>query len=160
MTFTQTAHRKISTTSNDTQHMKRFPSAGPLAIPMTNDYLFRALLQRNNKVLKSLICSLLHLASDNVVSVEIMNPIELGASINDNTFILDIKITLNNQVYQLSQEKRIRMECEAREDYYRTQRGIQCMLEEKNAAIETLTAEINKLHRWMKARGYDPDNIE
>ena len=34
---------------------------GPVTIPMTNDYLFRALLQRNNKVLKALICSLLHL---------------------------------------------------------------------------------------------------
>ena len=34
---------------------------GPLSIRMTNDYLFRALLQRNKKVLKALICSLLHL---------------------------------------------------------------------------------------------------
>ena len=55
-------------------------------------------------------------------------------------------------VYQLSQEERIRMECEAREDYYRTQRGIQKKLEQSAAQIESLTAEkealtaeINKL---------------
>lgn len=27
--------------------------SGPIGIPLTNDYLFRALLQRNNQVLKS-----------------------------------------------------------------------------------------------------------
>lgn len=39
---------------------------GPLSIRMTNDYLFRALLQRNKKVLKALICSLLHLEMSDV----------------------------------------------------------------------------------------------
>ena len=41
-------------------------ASGPVAIRMTNDYLFRALLQRNNKVLKGLICSLLHLSPKQV----------------------------------------------------------------------------------------------
>lgn len=66
------------------------------------------------------------------------------------------------------------MECEAREDYYRTQRGIQCMLEEREATIETLSAEIEtqnaeiktqaaeiaKLHAWMREHGYDPADVE
>lgn len=43
-------------------------ATGPLAIPLTNDYLFRALLQRNNYVLKGLICSLLHLSTQEVSS--------------------------------------------------------------------------------------------
>ncbi len=63
---------------------------------MTNDYMFRALLQKNNKVLKGLICSLLHLPPENVVTVVITNPIELGTAIDDKTFILDIKVSLNN----------------------------------------------------------------
>lgn len=71
---------------------------GPVKIPLTNDYLFRALLQKNNYVLKGLICSLLHLSPDNVSSVEITNPIELGTSIDDKTFFLDIKVILNNQI--------------------------------------------------------------
>ena len=71
-------------------------ATGPLNIPMTNDYLFRALLQRNNHVLKGLICSLLHLHLSKVRSVIINNPIILGESINNKTFFLDISITLND----------------------------------------------------------------
>lgn len=59
---------------------------GPVTIPLTNDYLFRALLQKNNHVLKGLICSLLHLSPGDVSSVEVTNPIELGTSIDDKTF--------------------------------------------------------------------------
>ena len=73
-----------------------FPTSGPLVIPMTNDYLFRALLQRNNAVLKGLICSLLHLTAEEVSTAEITNPIELGTSFTDKTFILDVKVHLNN----------------------------------------------------------------
>ena len=69
---------------------------GPLTIPMTNDYLFRALLQQNNKVLKGLISSLLHLSLDEIISVEITNPIELGKSIDAKDFFLDIKVLLNS----------------------------------------------------------------
>lgn len=72
----------------------------------------------------------------------------------------------SSTVYRLSQEERIRMECEAREDYYRTQRGIQNMLEQNAAKIETLTAEnesltaeIEKLHNWIKAHGYNAEEI-
>jgi len=63
---------------------------------MTNDYLFRALLQRNNAVLKGLICSLLHLTAEEVSTAEITNPIELGTSFTDKTFILDVKVHLND----------------------------------------------------------------
>lgn len=64
---------------------------------MTNDYLFRALLQRSNSALKGLICSLLHLDDKNVTSVRITNPIELGTPVDAKKFFLDIKISLNNQ---------------------------------------------------------------
>ena len=69
---------------------------GPLTIPMTNDYLFRALLQQNNKGLKGLISSLLHLSLEEITSVEITNPIELGRTINAKDFFLDIKVLLNS----------------------------------------------------------------
>jgi len=65
--------------------VSRNSATGLLAIPMTNDYLFRALLQRNNKVLKGLICALLHLDPSDVSSVVIANPIELGNAIDDKT---------------------------------------------------------------------------
>ena len=288
-----------------------FPASGPLPIPMTNDYLFRALLQRNNNVLKGLICSLLHLSPEQMCTAEITNPIELGTSVTDKTFILDIKVLLNDHtvlnlelqvinqhnwverslsylcrnfdnlqsgdtyqnirpvlqigilnftlfpeqpefyatyqllnvknhslysdklrisvlnltqielatkedkscqidawanlfkattweeltmlaqnneyikeaadtIFRLCQDERVRMECQAREDHYRTQLGIQQMMDRQaaeiqsrnaeieaqaaeiqsqNAEIKTQAAEIDKLKTWIKAHGYDPADI-
>lgn len=289
-------------------------ATGNLSVPMTNDYLFRALLQKNNKVLKGLISSLLHLSPSDISSAVITNPIELGDAINHKTFILDIKVSLNdstilslemqvinehnwvdrslsylcrnfdqlmagekyqnirpviqigllnftlfpespefyatykflnvknhtlysdklrlsvldltqikpateedksyqldywaslfkattweeitmlaqkneyigeatNTIYQLTQDEKIRMQCEAREDYYRTQRGWQDMLDEKDAilnekdamlnekdamldkkdtiiaeqkeALEATCSELNKLLAWAKEHGYE-----
>ena len=71
------------------------PQSGALIVPMTNDYLFRALLQRNNLVLKGLICALLHMEEEDISSVIITNPIRLGDSIDNKTFVLDINVILN-----------------------------------------------------------------
>ena len=72
------------------------PAQGPIAIPMTNDYLFRALLQRNNNVLKGLISALLHLSPADISSVVITNPVELGKKVDAKDFILDIKVVMND----------------------------------------------------------------
>ncbi len=69
---------------------------GPIPYNMTNDYMFRAVLQSNNKALRGLICSLLHLEETQLHSVEITNPIILGKSIKDKEIRLDINIRLNN----------------------------------------------------------------
>lgn len=71
-------------------------ASGPIRFNMTNDYMFRAVLQSNNKVLRGLICALLHLSEEDVVSVEITNPIILGESINNKEFRLDINVLLND----------------------------------------------------------------
>ena len=69
---------------------------GKIPYGMTNDYMFRAVLQTNNKALRGLICSLLHLRHEDVLSVEITNPIILGESIEDKEFLLDINVNMNN----------------------------------------------------------------
>ena len=71
-------------------------ATGPVTIPMTNDYLFRALLQRNNNVLKGLLCSLLQMKEEQIRSVVITNPIILGEAIDEKDFFLDVNIRLNN----------------------------------------------------------------
>ena len=71
-------------------------ASGPLVIPLTNDYLFRALLQSNNLVLKALTSALLELPLSEIRSAVINNPIILGEAINEKTFFLDISITLND----------------------------------------------------------------
>ena len=63
---------------------------------MTNDYMFRYILQKNEKVLRGLICALLHLTPEEIISVEIKNPIDLSKNITGKDFILDIKVLLNN----------------------------------------------------------------
>lgn len=39
-------------------------------------------------------------------------------------------------IYQLSQEENIRLQCEAREDYYRRQRSVQSMLNKQDEKIK------------------------
>ena len=57
---------------------KTFKNAtGKIDYTMTNDYMFRAVLQENKKVLTGLICSLLHLKRSDVKTILILNPIEL-----------------------------------------------------------------------------------
>ena len=71
---------------------------GRLPFKLTNDYFFRAVMQENNRVLKSLVCSLLHLDEEEVLDVLIINPIELGRHIDEKDFFLDINILLDNRL--------------------------------------------------------------
>lgn len=87
---TLTTNQTISDTMLQNAH-------GPIPYNMTNDYMFRAVLQSNNKVLRGLICSLLHLDESQVQSAEVTNPIILGDALTDKEIRLDIYVILNNQ---------------------------------------------------------------
>lgn len=69
---------------------------GVIEYNMTNNYMFRYILQRNKKVLTGLICSLLHLKPEQIKSIEIINPIDLSGDITGKEFILDINVMLND----------------------------------------------------------------
>ena len=69
---------------------------GKIAYSMTNDYMFRMVLQSNNNVLKGIISSMMHVPLDTIDAVEIDNPIELGKYIEDKDYVLDIKVKLND----------------------------------------------------------------
>ena len=71
----------------------QLPDSGELCYNMTNDYMFRAVLQKNKKVLKGLIEVLLHLDPESL-DVEITNPIILGESFENKDFILDINVII------------------------------------------------------------------
>lgn len=70
-------------------------ASGSIDYTLTNDFIFRALLQRNKPVLIALICALLHLPTDGV-DAEITNPIELGTAFSNKDFILDIRVKLSD----------------------------------------------------------------
>ena len=82
------------------KHMKKYNfenASGPVEYNMTNDYMFRIILQENKLVLRGLICSLLHIDDSDIQSVEITNPITPGESINEKEFVLDVNILFNNE---------------------------------------------------------------
>lgn len=72
--------------------------SGELPVRMTNDYLFKALLQSDNETLKAILASLLHMPISRIKSAKIKNEILLGTHIDAKTFILDVNIELNNRV--------------------------------------------------------------
>ena len=92
-------------------------ATGSIDYPFTNDYMFRAILQKDKQVLKALVSALLHLDKDSVKEVTITNPIELGAAISDKDFILDIRIDLDG-------EKLIDLEMQVTNQYNWPERSI------------------------------------
>lgn len=65
---------------------------------------------------------------------------EIKMLAKDNNYISDAAST----VYRLSQEEMIRLQCEAREDYYRTQLDLKHEMERRDAEIEKRGVEIEK----------------
>ena len=72
-------------------------ATGPLPYSLLNDLMFRIVFEINPSALKALLCSLLHYKEDDIIDIEIKNPIHLGDRIDDKTCIFDINILLNNQ---------------------------------------------------------------
>lgn len=71
---------------------------GELDFNMTNDFLFRALLQENNHVLAALSASMMGWDEAEVTSAKIENPIELRGAFDSKEFILDVKVCLNTSM--------------------------------------------------------------
>ena len=71
-------------------------ATGSVPYTLMNDYLFHAVFLDNHKALKHLICSLLHLRYEDIISLIITSPIDIGRHILDKEIILDIKLILND----------------------------------------------------------------
>lgn len=69
---------------------------GTIDYPLTNDYMFRAVLQRSKTTLRHLCSSALQIPVEEIFDIVIDNAIELGEAITNKTFIMDINLTLNN----------------------------------------------------------------
>ena len=75
--------------------VKGFPT-GKLKYPLTNDFMFKAVLQRNQTALKGLLCALLHMEMEEIAAVRVLNPIEIGGMIDEKMMMLDLKLELND----------------------------------------------------------------
>lgn len=69
---------------------------GELEYRLTNDFMFKAVLQRNETALKGLLCALLDMKTEMIKTVRIMNPIESGREIEDKLMMLDLKLEMND----------------------------------------------------------------
>lgn len=84
-------------------------ATGKVDYTFTNDYMFRIVFQENLIALKGLICSVLCMEEHKVKEIKILNPIVPGKAIDNKTFIMDIKITLNDDTI-LNLEMQVRDE--------------------------------------------------
>ena len=80
---------------NDTTAASYRNATGPIDYGMTNDYMFRTILQRNNTVLKGLISAVLRLEPEEIHSVVVTNPIEPGVSSDGNT-VINLEMQVQN----------------------------------------------------------------
>ena len=71
---------------------------GEIRYNMTNDYMFRAILQENEKVLRGLVSSLLHMRPEDIKTITVENPITLGDAMDRKTIVFDVKLILNTNV--------------------------------------------------------------
>lgn len=91
-----TAYEKFLPEVTPELHKQFLQATGRIEYSATIDYMFLALFQENKEALSNLICSILHWDQSMIKSIEIVNPIALGKYIESKTFILDIKVLLND----------------------------------------------------------------
>lgn len=82
---------------NNSQTKTFKDATGKIDYTLMNDCMFHIVMQSNEKVLKGLVCALLHLKPDDVKAATILNPLELSEEIRNKDFILDIKVLLNSK---------------------------------------------------------------
>jgi len=79
------------------QHCTSLQDAtGEVEFRLTNDCMFHVVFQKNPKALLGLCASLLHKSPEEIHSVEVLNPFEFKTMPTDKTFVLDLKVMLND----------------------------------------------------------------
>lgn len=86
----------------------------------------------------------------------------------------DVINDASHTIYQLTQEEKIRLQCEAREDYYRRQNYVEeefarkdaalaekdTIIAEKDAALAEKDAEIAQLKKFLSETGIPSHDME
>ena len=74
---------------------------GQLPYTLTNDFFFKAFLQKNETTLRGLLSALLSIKLDEISSVTITNPIQEGETVDDKNIILDVTIQNPPHIFAL-----------------------------------------------------------
>ena len=86
-------------TSTSNESTTSTPDKNIIRYPLKNDYMFRAVFQSRPKALEGLCRSLLRLSPSDSVHIDLKNPIQLGAAIDNKEFVLDLALTINDSLY-------------------------------------------------------------
>ncbi len=86
-------------TSTSNEPTTSTPDKNIIRYPLKNDYMFRAVFQSRPKALQGLCRSLLRLSPSDSLHIDLKNPIQLGAAIDNKEFILDLALTINDNLY-------------------------------------------------------------
>lgn len=78
------------------KQFKYLEATGDIDYNMTNDYMFRVVLQQNQDTLIGLVSSSLHMKPNAIKNIQILNPIVLGDSIADKEYRMDLLVLLNS----------------------------------------------------------------
>ena len=81
------------------QNYNFLSATGKIPYNMTNDYMFRMVLQNSEDTLINLVCSVLHLSRDDIESIKIENPILPGDAIDEKEYQMDVMVILNNNTH-------------------------------------------------------------
>ena len=87
---------KQSNIENTVTSVNYLTATGPVAVGMTNDYMFRIVFQENKYALKGLIASVLQLDPETIADITISNEIKPGQRITDKEYRMDILVLMNN----------------------------------------------------------------
>lgn len=85
-----------SSSTKELDIIKKLHQQEKITYPLTNDYMFRAVLQSSETALRGLLAALLKIPEDKIHSCRITNPIILGDTIDEKNCVLDIRLELNN----------------------------------------------------------------
>ncbi|MBR6452408.1 MAG: Rpn family recombination-promoting nuclease/putative transposase [Lachnospiraceae bacterium] len=66
---------------------------------MSNDYMFRAVLQESEETLKHLVAALMKMDIADIISCRVLNPIILGEQIDEKETIMDVRLELNDHTW-------------------------------------------------------------
>ena len=88
-------NKHANSTEQDIELLRSINPEEKVPYGMTNDYMFRAVLQKSPDALRGLLSALLHIPEPDIISCQICNPIILGNAIDEKTCILDVRVLLN-----------------------------------------------------------------
>ncbi len=70
-------------------------------VSLRNDLLFHMVFTRNPEALKGLLTVLLYIPSEQILRVEVLNPIQYSDVVDTKLTVLDLKVHLNDNTYVL-----------------------------------------------------------